>query len=509
MPQPETDALGVPESWLMFTDTLLVFDHVLHTIKVISHARLDGDIDAAYDAAVAKIERLTERLAAPLAALPYTPLDGPTGQPIESNWAHEDYLEAVETTKRYITDGDIIQAVIAQRFSRRTGVHAVELYRSLRVINPSPYMYLLQFGDIAIVGASPELLVKVEDGRVDVHPIAGTRPRTGSPAEDERLAEELRNDPKEIAEHVMLLDLGRNDVGRVSKTGSVEVTQSFDLEFYSHVMHLVSHVQGELREGMSSTTRCDRPSRRAPSPARRRSARWRSSRSWSRTGAAPTPGRSGSSISRQRRDLHHDPHRAAARRRRLRAGRRRHRLRLRPAAGVRGDPAQGAGADGRHRRRRGAGRRQRAVGKPGLLMDAKPLVAAAALRRSDGRVLLVQHASEERSGAGRRWSLPSEPVADDETAEQALARLLNDRLHLTPDRAEFNDSIALPDAIANVFLCSSWSGDPQYAPADFLDAAWAPPGGAAGIDVVEGVRAGCRACPRTGARSRRAPAPRS
>ncbi len=251
VPQPEADALGVPESWLMFTDTLLVFDHVLHTIKVISHARLDGDIDAAYDAAVAKIERLTERLEAPLAVLPYTPLDGPTGQPIGSNWAHEDYLRAVERTKQYIVEGDIIQAVIAQRFSRETGVHPVELYRSLRVVNPSPYMYLLQFGEIAVIGASPELLVKVEDGLVDVHPIAGTRPRSGSPAEDERLAEELRNDPKEIAEHVMLLDLGRNDVGRVSKSGSVEVTQSFDLELYSHVMHLVSHVQGELREGMS------------------------------------------------------------------------------------------------------------------------------------------------------------------------------------------------------------------------------------------------------------------
>ncbi|MDE2695285.1 MAG: chorismate-binding protein, partial [Chloroflexota bacterium] len=251
VPEPEADALGVPESWLMFADTLLVFDHVLHTIKVISHARLDGDIDAAYDAAVAKIERLTERLEAPLAVLPYTPLDGPTGQPIGSNWAHEDYLRAVERTKQYIVEGDIIQAVIAQRFSRETGVHPVELYRSLRVVNPSPYMYLLQFGEIAVIGASPELLVKVEDGLVDVHPIAGTRPRSGSPAEDERLAEELRNDPKEIAEHVMLLDLGRNDVGRVSKSGSVEVTQSFDLELYSHVMHLVSHVQGELREGMS------------------------------------------------------------------------------------------------------------------------------------------------------------------------------------------------------------------------------------------------------------------
>ncbi len=121
-------------------------------------------------------------------------------------------------------------------------------------------------------------------------------------------------------------------------------------------------------------------------------------------------------------------------------------------------------------------------------MDAKPLVASAALRRSDGRVLLVRHAREERSGAGSRWTLPSEPVAEDETAEQALARLLGDRLRLSPARREFSDSIALPMAIANVFLCSSWSGEPQYAPADFLDAAWAPPGGAAGIDLAEGVR---------------------
>lgn len=128
-------------------------------------------------------------------------------------------------------------------------------------------------------------------------------------------------------------------------------------------------------------------------------------------------------------------------------------------------------------------------------MDTKPVVASAALRRSDGRVLLVRHAREERSGAGSRWTLPSEPVADDETAEQALARLLADRLRLSPDRREFSDSIALPSAIANVFLCTSWSGDPQYAPRDFLDAAWAPPGGAAGIDLAEGVREWLRGLP--------------
>jgi anthranilate synthase component I len=146
----------------------------------------------------------------------------------------------------------VIQAVISQRFSRETGAHPFEVYRSLRTINPSPYMYFLHFGDTSIVGASPELLVNVEDGLVEVHPIAGTRPRGATPLEDDRLSEELRHDPKEIAEHIMLLDLGRNDVGRVSQPGSVQVTQQLDIEHYSHVMHLVSHVQGRLREGMSA-----------------------------------------------------------------------------------------------------------------------------------------------------------------------------------------------------------------------------------------------------------------
>ncbi len=248
---PERDALGVPESWLMFTDTLLVFDHLMHTIKVVSHVRLDGDIEASYEQAQWKIEQLVERLSQPLAGLPYVPFDGPAGRPVESNWKREDYLAAVERTKEYIRAGDIIQAVISQRFSKPTGAHPFEVYRSLRAINPSPYMYFLQFDDTYIVGASPELLVKVEDGRVENHPIAGTRPRGATPLDDERLAEELRHDPKEIAEHVMLLDLGRNDVGRVSEAGSVEVTQQLDLEFYSHVMHLVSHVEGRLRKGLS------------------------------------------------------------------------------------------------------------------------------------------------------------------------------------------------------------------------------------------------------------------
>jgi len=248
---PDRDVLGVPESWMMFTDSLLVFDHLLQKIKVVAHVRLDGDIDAAYEQAVAKIDQLVARLAQPLSALPYEPCSGPTGRGVASNWKREDFLAAVERTKEYIRAGDIIQAVLSQRFSRETGAHPFEVYRSLRAINPSPYMYFLQFGDTHVVGASPELLVKVEDGKVDVHPIAGTRPRGANALDDERLAEELSHDTKELAEHVMLLDLGRNDVGRVSEPGSVEVTQRFDIEYYSHVMHLVSHVQGKLRAGTS------------------------------------------------------------------------------------------------------------------------------------------------------------------------------------------------------------------------------------------------------------------
>ena len=251
LPSPEPDALTVPQSWLMFSDTLLVFDHLLHSIKVVSHVRLDGDVTASYEQARWKIDQLVQRLERPLAALPYVPFDGPSNQPAQSNWDHDEYLEAVERCRQYVIDGDVIQVVLSQRFSRQTGAHPFEVYRSLRAINPSPYMYYLKFDDTCIVGASPELLVDIEDGAIQVHPIAGTRRRGETAVEDEQLAEELRLDPKELAEHVMLLDLGRNDVGRVAATGTVEVTQQFDIEYYSHVMHLVSHVRGRLREGMT------------------------------------------------------------------------------------------------------------------------------------------------------------------------------------------------------------------------------------------------------------------
>ncbi len=258
VPAPETDPLGLPEAIFLFTDTLLVFDHLKHVIKVVAHARLDGDIDAAYRQAVWRIEELVGRLTQPLTDLPYrragkgaASSPGALGE-VCSNMSREAYEANVERIKEYIVAGDCIQTVFSQRFTRPTGAHPFDIYRALRTINPSPYMYYLDLADAQIVGASPEMLVRVEDGAIDYHPIAGTRPRGSDAAEDKALEEELRADVKERAEHIMLVDLGRNDVGRVSEEGTVQVSQLMDVERYSHVMHLVSHVSGRLRGGMTS-----------------------------------------------------------------------------------------------------------------------------------------------------------------------------------------------------------------------------------------------------------------
>jgi anthranilate synthase component 1 len=255
VPQAAADPLGLPDAVLMFTDTLLVFDHLQHVIKVVSHVRLDGDIDAAYRQAVWKIEELVGRLSQPLASLPYrseASLGAPGGAEACSNMSREAYEASVERIKEYIVAGDCIQTVFSQRFSRPTSAHPFEIYRALRTVNPSPYMFFLKLGDFHIVGASPEMLVRVEEGRIDYHPIAGTKPRGRDEAEDLANEQELRHDEKERAEHIMLVDLGRNDVGRVSEPGSVQVTELMEVERYSHVMHLVSHVTGRLRAGLSS-----------------------------------------------------------------------------------------------------------------------------------------------------------------------------------------------------------------------------------------------------------------
>ena len=248
LPTPDADMLDVPESVFMITMTYLVFDHVAHKISVVSHAHLNGDVERAYDDAVERIDEIIARLRAPL-SMPAPDHSAPSQRlATESNMTPEEFYDMVNHVKKYIIAGDVIQTVVSQRLSRPTTAQPFQIYRSLRAINPSPYMYYLELDGFQIVGASPEMLVQVENGVVSTNPIAGTRPRGANPQEDDANEEELRNDEKERAEHIMLVDLGRNDIGRVSEPGSVEVTQLMDVERYSHVMHLVSNVSGRLRK---------------------------------------------------------------------------------------------------------------------------------------------------------------------------------------------------------------------------------------------------------------------
>jgi anthranilate synthase component 1 len=250
LPCPDQDPQGLPESVLMLADTLLVFDHIAHKIKVVSHAHLDGDVDTAYREATCKIDDLVDRLEQPINSKASKSAP-PNNSEMSSNFSPAEFEAIVSQAKEYIYAGDIIQVVLSQRLARHTYASPFAIYRALRSVNPSPYMYCLHLGDFYIVGASPELLVRVEDGIVSNHPIAGTRRRGKDATEDLALEEELKNDEKERAEHIMLVDLGRNDIGRISEPGTVEVSQLMDLERYSHVMHLVSHVQGKLQAGLS------------------------------------------------------------------------------------------------------------------------------------------------------------------------------------------------------------------------------------------------------------------
>ncbi|MDP2729961.1 MAG: anthranilate synthase component I [Dehalococcoidales bacterium] len=254
LPSPGPDPLDLPEALFMFVDTVLIFDHVTHKIKILSHVHLDGDIEKAYQHAVERIDRLVDRLNQPLKLsqqINNSALPGSKSKPV-SNFTREEYEKAVTRIKKYITAGEAIQVVPSQRLSQPTGVAPFDIYRALRTINPSPYMFYFDFNDFYIIGASPEILVRVEDGIVTTRPLAGTRPRGKTPDEDEALEKELRNDEKERAEHIMLVDLGRNDIGRVSEPGSVEVSELMEVERYSHVMHLVTNVQGKLREEMNA-----------------------------------------------------------------------------------------------------------------------------------------------------------------------------------------------------------------------------------------------------------------
>ena len=245
--RPDEVSLRDEGAAFMLFDTILAFDHVKHRILIIANARVgpDTDLEMAYELATAKIhfleQELDRTLSEPAASVTAT-------RSVVSNTSQEAFEEAVLRAKEHIAAGDIYQVVLSQRFETKVSEDPFTVYRALRHVNPSPYMYFLRMGSLSIVGSSPEMLVRVEGRQVVTHPIAGTRPRGQDEEEDARLAEELRQSEKERAEHVMLVVLGRNDIGRVSRYGTVRVTQYMELERYSHVMHLVSKVEGQLRE---------------------------------------------------------------------------------------------------------------------------------------------------------------------------------------------------------------------------------------------------------------------
>jgi anthranilate synthase component 1 len=248
-PRGERD---IDDAVFMVTDTLIIFDNVRHTIKVVASARCDegpGCLEGAYAEATAKIDGMIAQLQEPIKPLLLRSGDFRRGVEFESNMTPEAFQEMVRRAKEYIGAGDIIQAVLSQRFSANNPLDPVDLYRALRFVNPSPYLFFLKMEDVHLIGSSPEVMVRVEDGFAELRPIAGTRRRGETEQEDRALADELLEDPKERAEHVMLVDLGRNDLGRIAAIGTVQVSQYMIVERYSHVMHLVSNVRAQLAGG--------------------------------------------------------------------------------------------------------------------------------------------------------------------------------------------------------------------------------------------------------------------
>jgi anthranilate synthase component 1 len=252
LPGTAVDELGLPDAAIMLVDTLVIFDHAKHQLIVLANAHNQGDPDAAYEDAVRRIDQVVDILGGPL---PYL---SEAGEPsldaeLQSNVTRRQFEAKVRAAKDYIAAGDAFQIVLSQRFRRRTSAPPFTIYRALRALNPSPYMFFLHFeDDFCLIGASPEMMVRLEDGIATMRPIAGTRPRGADEAQDDALAAELLADEKERAEHVMLVDLGRNDLGRVCEYGTVRVPKMMYVERYSHVMHIVSQVEGRLRRGTNA-----------------------------------------------------------------------------------------------------------------------------------------------------------------------------------------------------------------------------------------------------------------
>lgn len=251
LPDAPQDDIGLPESYLGFYDEIITYDHLKQRVIITVNVRSGGELNKVYDSyrrAEERIKKSCEELKSSFER--ETAETANIGElKMESTFTREGYMAAVEKAKKYIVDGDIFQVVISQRFSADTDTDPLSVYRVLRTLNPSPYLYCLKFEDAVIVGSSPELMVRVEDGVVETCPIAGTSRRGADEAEDERLAKELLADEKEMAEHTMLVDLGRNDIGKISKFGSVRVTNPMHVEKYSHVMHIATNVAGELENG--------------------------------------------------------------------------------------------------------------------------------------------------------------------------------------------------------------------------------------------------------------------
>jgi anthranilate synthase component I len=253
LPNVPPDTLGLPDAILLRPTITAIFDTVRDEILIVSPVWPEKGIDAraSYARGCERISDAVADLERPAPAHVSAELPAAAAD-VESNMTHAEYLAMVERAKEYIRAGDVFQVVPSQRFRRPFALPPFSLYRALRRLNPSPFLYHLAFPGFAIVGSSPEILVRLRDGKVTIRPIAGTRPRGSTPEEDKRLAEELAADPKERAEHLMLIDLGRNDVGRVARVGEVTVTDSFFIERYSHVMHLVSNVEGAIRPGLDA-----------------------------------------------------------------------------------------------------------------------------------------------------------------------------------------------------------------------------------------------------------------